>query len=50
VAAPITDLPFTAAVSVSGPSSRVTREQARLIAPVVIAAAADLRDGFLSGT
>ena len=50
VAAPITDLPFHAAVSVSGPSSRVTREQARLIAPVVIEVAAELRDGFLSST
>jgi IclR family acetate operon transcriptional repressor len=49
VAAPIPGLPFLAAVSVSGPSSRVTIDEVDVIAPVLQRAADDLRDGFVSG-
>ncbi|MEJ7629529.1 MAG: IclR family transcriptional regulator [Nocardioidaceae bacterium] len=50
VAVPIGGLPFRAALSVSGPSSRVTMEQTAVIAPVMQQTAADLRDGFVSGS
>jgi IclR family acetate operon transcriptional repressor len=49
VAVPIPGLPFVAAVSMSGPSSRVTIDQVDVIAPVLQRAAEDLREGFLSG-
>lgn len=50
VAVPISGLPFKAAISVSGPSSRVTVEQIPLMAPVMQATAIGLRDGFLSAS
>jgi DNA-binding IclR family transcriptional regulator len=50
VAVPISGLPFKAAISVSGPSSRVTVEQIPLMAPVMQATATGLRDGFLSAS
>ncbi len=46
VAVPIRGLPFRAALSVSGPSSRVTIEQVPLIAPDVQAAANRVRLAF----
>jgi len=46
VAAPIRGLPFRAALSVSGPSSRVTIEQVPLIAPDIQAAANRVRAAF----
>jgi IclR family acetate operon transcriptional repressor len=46
VAAPIHGLPFRAAISISGPSSRVTLDQVAVIAPEVRAAADDLRTAF----
>jgi IclR family acetate operon transcriptional repressor len=46
IAAPVHGLPFRAAISVSGPSSRVTTDQAAVIAPAVLAAAEDLRTAF----
>jgi IclR family acetate operon transcriptional repressor len=49
VAAPIAGLPFHAAVSVSGPSSRVTLDEVEIIAPVLQRAAEQLRDGFVAG-
>jgi len=49
VAVPIPGLPFRAAVSVSGPSSRVTLDEVDDIAPVVQRASERLRDGFVSG-
>ncbi len=49
VAVPITGLPFKAALSVSGPSSRVTTAQVAQIAPVMVETATSLRDGFVSG-
>jgi IclR family transcriptional regulator, acetate operon repressor len=49
VAVPIPGLPFRAAVSMSGPSSRVTLDEVDEIAPVVQRAAERLRDGFVSG-
>ncbi len=42
VAVPVPDLPFRAAISVSGPSSRVTVEQVEQIAPAARQAAAEL--------
>jgi IclR family transcriptional regulator, acetate operon repressor len=50
VAVPIEGLPFKAALSVSGPSSRVTIEQTATMAPVMQQTAAALLDGFLSGS
>ncbi len=50
VAVPIPGLPFKAALSVSGPSSRVTVSQTALMAPVMQRTAAALRAGFLSGS
>ena len=49
VAVPIAGLPFRAAVSISGPSSRVTLDEVDVIAPVLQRAAEQLRDGFVSG-
>ena len=49
VAVPINGLPFRAALSVSGPDSRVTVAQTEVMAPVMVKAANRLRDGFLSG-
>lgn len=49
VAVPISGLPFRAALSVSGPDSRVTVAQTEVIAPVMVRAADKLREGFLSG-
>ncbi len=49
VAVPIGGLPFKAALSVSGPSSRVSVDQISEIAPVMQRAAAGLCEGFLSG-
>jgi IclR family transcriptional regulator, acetate operon repressor len=46
VAVPVPDLPFRAAISVSGPDSRVTADQVQQIAPVARRAAADLTDVF----
>lgn len=46
VAVPIKELPFAAALSVSGPSSRISFEQVQLIAPDLQAAAADLGGAF----
>ena len=46
VAVPVPDLPFRAAISVSGPSSRVTSQQVDAIAPVVRDVAADLTRAF----
>jgi IclR family transcriptional regulator, acetate operon repressor len=46
VAAPVPELPFRAAVSVSGPSSRVTTEQVERIAPAIREVAADLTTVF----
>jgi IclR family transcriptional regulator, acetate operon repressor len=46
VAVPVCGLPFRAAVSVSGPSSRVTPEQVELIAPDVQVVATQLRAAF----
>ena len=46
VAVPIRGLPFRAALSVSGPSSRVTVDQVPLIAPDVQAAADRVRQAF----
>ena len=49
VAVPINGLPFRAALSVSGPDSRVTVAQTEVMAPAMVKAANRLRDGFLSG-
>lgn len=46
VAVPVPDLPFPAAISVSGPDSRVTADQVGLIAPAARRAAAELTDVF----
>jgi IclR family transcriptional regulator, acetate operon repressor len=46
VAVPIKELPFAAALSVSGPSGRITLDQVPLIAPDMQAAAADLATAF----
>jgi IclR family acetate operon transcriptional repressor len=46
VAVPVPDLPFRAAISVSGPSSRVTTEQVEQIAPAARQAAAELARVF----
>jgi IclR family acetate operon transcriptional repressor len=46
VAVPVPDLPFRAAISVSGPDSRVTADQVQHIAPAARRAAADLTDVF----
>ncbi len=46
VAVPIRDLPFRAALSVSGPSSRVTMEQVGVIAPGVQAVAEQVSAAF----
>jgi IclR family acetate operon transcriptional repressor len=46
VAVPIRGLPFRAALSVSGPSSRVTADQVPLIAPDIQAAANRVRLAF----
>jgi len=49
VAVPIPGLPFKAALSVSGPSSRVSVGQTSVIAPVLQEAAVQMREGFPSG-
>lgn len=49
VAVPIRGLPFKAALSVSGPGSRVTMEQTATMAPVMQRTAEELGDGFLAG-
>ena len=49
VAVPIPGLPFRAALSVSGPSSRVTIEQVEVIAPDVQSVAEKLRSAFHRG-
>jgi IclR family acetate operon transcriptional repressor len=46
IAVPIEGLPFTAALSVSGPSSRIRMADARLIASRLHAAAADITAAF----
>ena len=46
VAVPVPDLPFRAAISVSGPDSRVTADQVGQIAPAARRAAAELGDVF----
>lgn len=46
IAVPIEGLPFTAALSVSGPSSRIRMADARLIASQLHAAAADISAAF----
>ena len=46
VAVPVPDLPFRAAISVSGPDSRVTTDQVGQIAPAARRAAAELTDVF----
>lgn len=46
VAVPVPDLPFPAAISVSGPDSRVTADQVGQIAPAARRAAAELTDVF----
>ena len=46
VAVPIRDLPFRAALSVSGPSSRVTMEQVGVIAPGLRAVAEQVSAAF----
>ena len=46
VAVPVPDLPFRAAISVSGPDSRVTADQVGQIAPAARRAAAELTDVF----
>jgi len=46
VAVPIKELPFAAALSVSGPSGRITLDQVPLIAPDMQGAAADLATAF----
>jgi IclR family transcriptional regulator, acetate operon repressor len=46
VAVPVPNLPFPAAISVSGPDSRVTADQVGLIAPAARRAAAELTDVF----
>ncbi|MDQ3628617.1 MAG: IclR family transcriptional regulator [Actinomycetota bacterium] len=50
VAVPVAGLPFKTALSVSGPSSRVTVSQISVIAPVMQQTAAALRHGFPSGS
>ena len=47
VAVPVLDLPFRAALSVSGPSSRVTMEQVEVIAPGVQAVADQVSAAFI---
>ena len=49
VAVPIPGLPFKAALSVSGPSSRVSVGQTSVIAPVLQEVAVQMREGFPSG-
>jgi len=49
VAVPMTGLPFAAALSVSGPSSRVTVQQTGVMAPVMLRTAGELSEGFLAG-
>ncbi len=49
VAVPIPGLPFKAALSVSGPSSRVSVGQTSVIAPVLQEVAVQIREGFPSG-
>jgi len=49
VAAPIPGLPYKAAVSLSGPVSRVTADQTETMARALQAAAKQLRDGFVAG-
>ncbi len=49
VAAPINGLPFKAAVSLSGPVSRVTADQTETMARALQATAVQLRDGFAAG-
>jgi IclR family transcriptional regulator, acetate operon repressor len=46
VAVPVPELPFRAAISISGPSSRVTAEQVEEIAPVAREAAAEVSRMF----
>jgi len=49
VAVPIPGLPFKAALSVSGPSSRVSVGQTSVIAPVLQEVAVQMREGLPSG-
>jgi IclR family acetate operon transcriptional repressor len=49
VAVPMSGLPFAAALSVSGPSSRVTVQQTGVMAPVMLRTAGELSEGFLAG-
>lgn len=49
VAVPMRGLPFAAALSVSGPSSRVTVPQTAVMAPVMQGTAEQLSEGFLAG-
>jgi len=49
VAVPMPGLPFAAALSVSGPSSRVTVQQTGVMAPVMQRTAEQLSEGFLAG-
>ncbi|GAA2102868.1 hypothetical protein GCM10009841_19650 [Microlunatus panaciterrae] len=46
VAVPLTGLPFLAAISVSGPSGRLTMEDVPRIAPFLQSVAAQIRDNF----
>ncbi len=48
VAVPLTGLPFLAAVSVSGPSSRVTMDEVPRIAPQLQAVAAEISRDYRS--
>jgi len=50
IAVPIKDLPFQAAVSVSGPSSRVLSKDVPGMAPAVQAVAAQISDAFYAST
>jgi IclR family acetate operon transcriptional repressor len=49
VAVPLTGLPFLAAISVSGPSGRLTAEDVPRIAPQLQRVAAQISDSFRSG-
>jgi IclR family acetate operon transcriptional repressor len=49
VAVPLTGLPFLAAISVSGPSSRITMDDVPHIAPELQAAADDISRNYRSG-
>lgn len=49
VAVPLTGIPFLAAISVSGPSSRVTMDEVARIAPELLAVASDIGRHYRSG-